>query len=478
VLIVALCSLVVISGCAKKETKIPVTTSSDEAREIFLEGRDLFERLQFQESLQYFEKAVEEDPDFAMGYLFLAQTVPSARGFFEHLDRAVALSEKASDGERWYILGVKSGAEAFPMKQREYYIKMVEAYPEDERALTLLGNNYFAQQEYEMAIEKYNLATEINPDFSQPYNQLGYAHRFLENYDQAEEAFQKYIELIPDDPNPYDSYAELLLKVGRFDESIAAYQKALMVNPNFVASHTGIATNLNLKGQHEEARKQIKKLYKMARNDGERRAAHFAMTVSYVDQGDFESAIAEQKKQYALAEKINDATAMAGDLVTIGNIHLETGDYDEALEMYTDAELVVRASDRSQEVKDNAKRGFLFNSARVDMKKGDFDAAKTKAGKYLEQVEAINNPFLIRLAHQLSGMIALEEKDYDKALEELRQADQQNPSNLYRMALAHQGKGNEREAKQLFKRAADFNAVNALPFAFCRAKALKMLESM
>jgi tetratricopeptide (TPR) repeat protein len=413
-----------------------------------------------------------------MGYLLLSFAQPSNKGFFENLDKAVALVDNASDGEQLWILGVEAGTNAFAMKQRELYQKLVELYPNDERAHNLLGTNYFGQQEYEPAIAAYKRATEIAPNFSPPYNQLGYAHRFLANYAEAEKAFQKYIELIPDDPNPYDSYAELLMKMGRYDESIENYKKALEFNANFVASHIGIASDLNFKGKHEEARKQLQKLYDIARNDGERRAAHFAMTVSYVDQGDMKKALEEQDEQYALAEKINDASAMSGDLVTMGDILRQSGKYDQAQAKYQKAVEVMEASNLSEEVKDQTRRGFLFNSSRVALGKKDFAAAKAKAEEYRKQVEVIGNPFQIRLAHQLLGMIALEEKDYDTALQELGQANQQNPYNFYRMARAYQGKGDQEKAKEFFLKAANFNALNSLPQAYIRSKAQKMAESM
>ena len=44
-----------------KDSKIPITTSSEEARQYFLQGRDLADKLRVQESLQYFEKAVAAD---------------------------------------------------------------------------------------------------------------------------------------------------------------------------------------------------------------------------------------------------------------------------------------------------------------------------------------------------------------------------------------------------------------------------------
>jgi tetratricopeptide (TPR) repeat protein len=110
--------------------------------------------------------------------------------------------------------------------------------------------------------------------------------------------------------------------------------------------------------------------------------------------------------------------------------------------------------------------------------KKDFTSAKAKSENYREKVEAINNPFQIRLSHQLAGMIALEEKDYDKALEELHQADQQSPYNIYRIALAYRGKGDIEKAKELSMKAAEFNVINSLDYAFVRKKAKLLLDSM
>ena len=68
---ISMISMMLILGCSSGAgDKIPITTSSKEARADFLKGRDLFERLQGQESLQYLGAAIEKDPDFAMAYLF------------------------------------------------------------------------------------------------------------------------------------------------------------------------------------------------------------------------------------------------------------------------------------------------------------------------------------------------------------------------------------------------------------------------
>lgn len=469
--LITICNILLIFmiSCREDSNKIPITTSSEDALDNYLKGRDLFDKLQAQEAMQYFKNAVAADSNFAIAYLNLSFTVPSAKEFFKNLNIAVSLAGKVSEGERLWIKGVEAGVNGFPMKQRDSYEILVKKYPEDERAHNLLGTNYFGQQEYAAAIEAYTKATTINPEFSQPYNQLGYAHRFLEQYDEAEEAFKKYIELIPNDPNPYDSYAELLMKIGKFEESITYYKKALSHNPNFVASHIGIATNLNFLDRHEDARTQLKELENMARNDGERRAAYFAKAVSYVDENLHDKALDALLQQYESNKEINDPTAMAGNLNVMGLVLLESGQYEDAVEKFDKGLQIVENSDRSEEVKDNFKRGHLFNIANAALKQVDFNKAKANAEEYAKQAIAVDNPNLIRASHQLKGMIALEEKDYNTAVAELLQSNQQNPYNLYRLAQAYKGQGDKGNADLYLKKATNFNGLNNINYAFIRS---------
>jgi len=353
------------------------------------------------------------------------------------------------------------------------YKQLTDEFPDDERAHNILAGNYFAQQDYDSAIVEYTKATEIAPQFSQPYNQLGYAHRFLRQYDEAEKAFLKYIELIPDDPNPYDSYAELLMKKGKYEESILHYQKALVQNPLFVASFIGIATNLNYLGRHVEARLKLQELHNTARNDGERRAALFANAVSFVDEGNLQSAILELNKQHILAEKIIDATAMAADLNVIGIILLEMGEFDKAQETFNNALQHVVNSGLSTEVIGNAKRTWLNNSARLDINKGDLPSAREKQAEFLKQVKAMNNPFQIKLSHELAGLIAFAEQNYDLAIDEFNQSNLQNPYNLYRLSLSFRALGKVEKADEYAEKAVNFNALNNINQSFVRFKHLK-----
>ena len=460
-----------------KNGKIPVTTSSEEARKEFLAGRDLAEKLRNTDSIAHFDKAISLDPNFALAELNRANVSPIAKEFFEHLKKAVALADKASDGERMLIQANEAGANGNPTKQKEILEKLVAAYPNDERAHFNLGGYYFGQQDFTQAISHYKRATELAPDYSTAFNILGYAYRQNEAYSDAENAFKKYIELIPNDPNPYDSYAELLLKMGRFDEAITQYNKALAIDPNFINSHFGIAAALAYKGKAADAQAELQKITQKARSDGERRTALFGQMVVAVDSGNLDQALAEVEKQYALGQKSNDVPAMAGDLQLKGNILVEMGKYDEAKQAYDQALKMTTDSNLSQGVKDNAARFSHYNFARVAIAKKDLATARTETETFRKGAEDAKNANQLKQAHELAGRIALEEKNYDGAITELGQANQQNPDVLYLLGHAYHGKGDASKAKENFTKAAKFNSLPQLNYAFVRSKAEKALAT-
>jgi tetratricopeptide (TPR) repeat protein len=465
------------SESATKTGKIAITTSSEEARKEFLAGRDLSEKLRLTDSIQHFDKAISLDPNFALAELNRANVSPTAKEFFDHLKKAVALADKSSDGERMLIQAAEAGANANPTKQKEILEKLVAAYPNDERAHFTLGGYYFGQQDYVKAISHYKKATEIAPDYSTAFNILGYAYRQNEAYSDAENAFKKYIELIPNDPNPYDSYAELLLKMGRFDEAITQYNKALAIDPNFVNSHFGIAAALTYQGKASDAQAELQKLTGRARSDGERRTALFGQMIVAVDTGKLDQALAEVEKQYALGEKSNDVPAMAGDLQLKGNILLEMGRYDDARQAYEQALKMTTDSNLSKEIKDNAALFNHYNLARVAIAKKDLATAKKETETFRNGSEAAKNANQVKQAHELAGRIALEEKNYNAAIAEMAQANQQNPEVLFLLGQAYHHKGDAAKAKEFLTKAAKFNSLPQLNYAFVRSKAEKALAT-
>jgi tetratricopeptide (TPR) repeat protein len=471
--ILAALALLAATPAAAGDRKIPITTSSEEARAAYLAGREAAEGLRVEEARRHYEEAVARDPRFAAAHLALANASATARGFFESLARAVALAGEVSEGERRQILGQDAGVRGKPEEQREHYAALVAAFPEDERAQVLMGNWHFGRQEYPEAIRHFERAAAIDPSYTLTWNQLGYARRFLGEYAEAEKAFKRYVELIPDGPNPYDSYAELLMKTGRFKESIAQYRKALAKDPRFVASFVGIAQNQVFLGKPAEARATLAKLAKdVARNDGERRQAHLWTVASWVGEGNTARAVEAWKELFRVAEAADDLSNAANDLVLLGQIHLHAGDADRAQTTFEKAVATIERATVPEEVKENVRRNHLYFEALVALARNDLALASTKAEAYGGEAQAKRIPFELRRTHELAGLVALRKKDAGRAVAELERANQRDPLVLLLLSHAHEAKGDAKTARAIRKKATEFNEL-VFNLAFVRAATRK-----
>jgi tetratricopeptide (TPR) repeat protein len=454
--------------------KIPITTSSEAAKKEFLAGRELADNLKATDAIAHFDKALELDPNFASAELARANVSGTAKEFRLHLDRAIALADKASEGERIAIQAAEAGAVGNAAKTKECLERNVALFPNDERARFALGVFYQGQQDDAKAIETFKATTAIAPSFPPVYNNLGYAYKSVGSYPEAEQAFKKYAELIPNDPNPYDSYAELLMKMGRFDESVTQYQKALALDPHFISARIGTAINALYLGKPDVAISRLGDLYTDARNDGERRQAVFVQAVVYTDQGKLDQAIQQAEREFGIAEKAGDAGAMTADMNFKGNLLLAMGRNDEALAAYAKALHITETSALSPAVKGVTTLFHHANVAAVAIAKGDLATARTESDAFAKGSAGNGNRFQNNLTHELAGRIALAGKQYDQAITELQQSNLQDPYNLYRMALAYQGKGDTGKARDYANKAAHWNGLPALNYALVRSKAAQM----
>jgi tetratricopeptide (TPR) repeat protein len=457
------------AAAPRADGKIPITTRSNEARALFFRGRTANENLQPHEAYALFQQAVALDPAFAFGEYSLASTAPTAKDLAGHLEKALALVDKASPGERLLILGLQARTHADPERNRQLAESLVVRYPNDERAHWTLANACSAQQRYECAIAEFQKAIAINPEYSLAYNQLGYAYRSAGMMNDAESAFRKYIALVPNDPNPYDSYAELLMKMGRFDESIAQYRKALSIDPHFGGSYVGIAANEMFAGRYAAAIAEAGLYFSAARDDGERRTALVNLAMIYVDQHATEKALATMERRRGIAAAIGDVTNMSADDVNIADILLEAGRVDDARTRYRQAHDLVATSNLPTDVKQDDALARDYDMGRVELAMHDVPGARADASAYASGAATRRNDVRLRQSHELNGLVALEAKRFDESLSELAQADQQNPAVWYAMARAHAQKGDAAKARELSEQAVRMNILPTFPYVFTRA---------
>jgi tetratricopeptide (TPR) repeat protein len=223
-------------------------------------------------------------------------------------------------------------------------------------------------------------------------------------------------------------------------------------------------------GRPAEARKTYARLTAVARNDGERRTAHFWTAMSYVHESATDQALAELEKMAAIDKAGKDAVAASGVLAQMGNVLLEAGRVDEAAAKFGERSAALDGADVTPQVKEATRRQALFDESRVALARNDTVAARAKAAAYARAVAVKGIPFEVRQSHELAGRIALAEKSYASAVTELRQANRQDPRVVYLTAVALQGAGERQAAKEASLEAAEFNGLSNT-YGYVRGKA-------
>jgi len=457
--------------------KVPVTTSSDAARALYDEGLALADNLHVVKANEVFAKAVEADPDFAMGYVRLAQTSQTAAAFFRSVRQAEYNAANSSEGEQLYIRALIAGAENDQAAQLDAIRSLLGMFPKDERTHVQLANYHSGQQNFAEAVKHFGHATSINPEFASAFNSLGYAHRSNGDLDGAKAAFARYVELIPGEANPYDSYAELLMEMGEYDESIANYRKALDLDSFFLSAYAGISINESLKGNAEAAQAAAAEMLAAARTGGEKRGAMFQSVTAHLIAGNNEAALAVAEEIYAIAGAESNYAAMGGISEYIGDMMLVSVDGEKGLEHYETALGHRQESNINDANKAQAERTYLYKAAIAAIVDDDLETAAAHTAEYTAAAKAHGTAFEQRRIHELAGYLAGANGDNETSAAELAQANQLDPISLYWAAVANKNLGNGDKAVDLATRAAYRNTLSAnLPFF--RAEALALLVEL
>lgn len=110
---------------------------------------------------------------------------------------------------------------------------MVGGNYEEARLFYKKGNEYYEKGDFDRAIENYNRAIELKPDYDKAYYNRGLAYACKEDYDKAIKDINKVIELKPNFAEAYYILGLAYEYKNVSDRAMEAYKKALRLKPNF-----------------------------------------------------------------------------------------------------------------------------------------------------------------------------------------------------------------------------------------------------
>ncbi len=230
-------------------------TEDTEAYQLYLKGRYFWNKRTedaLNKAVEYFEQAIERDPNYAVAYAGLADS--------------------------YCLIGLWG-----PTSPRE-------AFPRAKAA----------------ALK----AVEIDGTLAEAHTSLGFVGLHLDwDWARVESEFKRAIDINPNYATAHHWYAHYLMCMGRLDEALSEMKKAQSLDPLSLVINTELGFPLYFARRYDEAIEQYRKALEM---DPNFYRAHWLLGLAYQQKGMSEQAIDELQKAIALSGRTPTTVAGLG----------------------------------------------------------------------------------------------------------------------------------------------------------------------
>ena len=236
-------------------------TESPEAYQLYLQGLFYWNKWTeegFRKATDFFNQAVEKDPNYAQAYAGLADTYNF-------------LGESGYTAPQQVWQNAKSAA--------MHAVKLDDTLPEAHISLALVRESY---------------------DW---------------DWTGAESEFKRAIQLNPNNSSAHQWYGDFLTRMGRFDEAKVELKKAQELDPLSLLTNTSLGRQLYYTRQYDAAVQQLKKTLDM---DPKFVPAQHAIEAAYAQNGMFKEAIGERQKVLTLSGNPDLAASIGEDFNASG----------------------------------------------------------------------------------------------------------------------------------------------------------------
>jgi len=391
-----------------------ITTSSPEAYKYYSEGQKYQLMGDSRKAVQFYERAVAIDPQFATAYRSMAAAYRNMMYYSEGkkwLQKAIELKDRVSERERFQIQGdFYRASEKTYDKAIEAYNKLLELYPDDLIGNENLGVVYKNLEQWDKAIERFEVCIQNKPEFYVPYENQADAYRAKGLYEKAEEVLENYLNNFPDHALIHGDLALNYLVQGKYNLALVEVDKALSIDPT-ESRFFRIKGDIYLyKGDLIRAEEEYQK-FKEKEGPADYGYGIFRFTALYLVQGRFDTLKNLLKQGIETAKRNDDRSAERRFRHYLGCGLLASGNPEEALKEFDT--LLNDAGER---------RNALFYKVLAYIKKKSIDDAQGAAYKLKELIDEGMNKNLIRNYYHLIGRIELEKENFPKAIEYLDKA--------------------------------------------------------
>lgn len=142
---------------------------------------------------------------------------------------------------------------------QQAFVEFQQAYqlnPDDKEVLNAIGYVYLIYfDETAKAIDFFEKATKVDPNYSDAYNNLGFAYEKLGRFDAAIPFYKKAVSnLTYSTPEKaYISLGNAYYRLGKYEDALYSYKEALKRAPNMGLPYMRMALCYNAMGRYGDA---------------------------------------------------------------------------------------------------------------------------------------------------------------------------------------------------------------------------------
>jgi tetratricopeptide (TPR) repeat protein len=262
-----------------------------------------------------------------------------------------------------------------------------------------------------------------------------------------------------------------LMRAGKLDDALALYRKTLQISPDSVPANIAAGSVLDLMGQGEEARQYFQKAIEVADVPERKAMAQRAMAISYAFEGNCDKTVQYEQQvldYYGAVKNFYQQGEIADEAA---RVCLDSGDLDAAYHWY---QVGHDAGLKEPGIKPARQDLWEFRwehaQARIAARRGN----GAEAQKHVAAAKAILDkgtiPEQAQFFPYLVGYVAFYGGDYKTALQELLNANPNDPFIQCMIAQIDEKLGDRDKAIEFYRKASAAIAHNppaayAVPFA-------------
>jgi serine/threonine protein kinase/Tfp pilus assembly protein PilF len=408
-----------------------ITTSSLEAVRYYIEAERYYIQSDFRASIQALERAVREDPNYALAYLKMAEDYIYLGEYDKHrecLQKALTLVDRVSERDRYLIQG--RGANELnvsPLQAIEIYKKFIDRYPDDEEGYIRLGAIYRNLEEWEPALTQFERVLALNPKHAIALENKTHILAALGRYAEAAAIIEADRQSFLDEPYMLRQLCLLYLIRGRYDRAMSELERALARLPDNLAFMALQGALRLLSGDLASARRVFERLQQRGEETPDSPELKGRFWLAYLDllQGKYRRAETGISEGIALAQKSGRVYDELELRSLLAFLELNAKRYSEAAE---GLKPILEISDKT--VNRNTQKLAQHLLGLAALGQGQVESAKKIGEQLHELVERTGSPHHMRHYEHLMGQIALAEGRPGQAVNHFEQAITELPQQM------------------------------------------------